>query len=194
MSVSRRPVALGFSVSRSNVVRKSLFGCAFSILFALACTRGERDGSPSPAPGVRPANTPPVNPFVPSGPLADGASPGAAQPKAEPATSTACTTDSDCRTFSDACGICSCRPFAKTSPDPKCPGPRMSCLIDPCTGQGVFCRKGNCALGAPGDAAGGHTSAPASKDAGAVDAVAKGAGSTAPATSAAPKARDAARE
>jgi hypothetical protein len=69
----------------------------------------------------------------------------------------------------------------------------MACLIDPCTGLGVFCRKGNCALGPPGDSGGGATSAP-SKDASFVDVAAKGAGSAAPAASTKPRVTDAARD
>jgi hypothetical protein len=65
----------------------------------------------------------------------------------------------------------------------------MTCLVDPCVGQHIMCKKGSCVLGVPVDAA---TDAPApAKDAGSLDAAAKGASSAAPATSAAPKVSDA---
>ena len=193
MSVSRMRAASDRSVAMPTVAFRSVVaGAAFAMLFALGCNRSERESSP--APSAAPFPPPVTEPVAPSTPIADAvAAPGASQQKGGSATSTACNTDSDCRMFSDACGICSCRPFAKTSPDPKCPGGRMACLIDPCTGLGVFCRKGNCALGPPGDAAGGTTSVPA-KDAGVADVAAKGAGSAAPTASAKPKVTDAARD
>jgi hypothetical protein len=121
------------------------------------------------------------------------ATPRTSQPKAEPGTSTACNTDADCRTFSDGCGICSCRPFAKTSPDPKCPGPRMACLIDPCTGLQTICRQGNCMIGDPGDAARLDPPRATGKDASLADVAAKRPDSAAAtAASATPKLRDAA--
>jgi hypothetical protein len=62
-------------------------------------------------------------------------------------------------------------------------------MVNPCVGQQVACKKGTCVLGVPGDAA---TDAPApAKDAGSLDAVAKGASSAAPATGTATKASDA---
>jgi hypothetical protein len=88
--------------------------------------------------------------------------------------------------FSDACGACACRPLAKTSPDTKCTSKRMTCLVDPCAGQHIYCRKGNCALGDPGDAAAPDATA-ARKDASS-DAAAKGAGSATPAAGTPPKA------
>jgi hypothetical protein len=77
--------------------------------------------------------------------------------------------------FSDSCGACACRPLAKHSPDTKCTSKHQTCLVDPCAGQHIYCRKGNCTLGDPGDAATG-----ASKDASSADATAKGAAGTAP--------------
>jgi hypothetical protein len=64
-------------------------------------------------------------------------------------------------------------------------------MVDPCLGQHVMCKKGSCMLGDPGDASTVDATAPA-KDAGSVDAPAKGATSAAPAGTTAPKASDAA--
>ena len=172
-----------------------------SAFAVLACVRGDRDQSP--APSATPAAPAPGAPSAATGqpaPITPPAAPVAAptpspQPKGEPGTSTACNTDADCRTFSDSCGICSCRPFAKSSPDPKCPTKPTTCLIDPCTGQRVHCRKGTCMLGDPGDAALTGATPASTKDAAAsVDAAGKGAGSASPAASTAPKSTDAARD
>jgi len=166
---------------------------ALAIVFAVACNRSERE--PSPAASATPVAPVVVQPPAPSNPIADAtAVPGASPSKAEPGTSTACNSEADCRTFSDSCTVCSCRPFAKTSPNPKCAGKGTSCLIDPCTGQRVFCRKGNCTLGDPGDATSIGTTVPVIKDAASTDVLTKGAGSTAPAASTAPKVTDAARD
>jgi hypothetical protein len=65
----------------------------------------------------------------------------------------------------------------------------MTCLVDPCVGQHIMCKKGSCVLGVPGDAA---ADAPApAKDASSHDAAAKGASSAAPAASTVPKPADA---
>jgi hypothetical protein len=66
----------------------------------------------------------------------------------------------------------------------------MTCMVEPCLGQHVMCRKGNCVLGDPGDAS--TVDATVAKDSGAVDAAAKGATSAAPVGSSAPKPTDAA--
>jgi hypothetical protein len=58
----------------------------------------------------------------------------------------ACTTDADCRTFSDYCTGCDCRALSVNEKDPLCPGPGVQCLIDPCLGQTAACVAGRCAL------------------------------------------------
>jgi hypothetical protein len=136
-----------------------------------------------------PANTTPESTSTPPATTPKGPSP------------TACKTDADCRLFSDACGICSCRPFAKTAPNPTCPGPLTPCLIDPCTGLHAICRKGNCAIGDPAEGTPPPDAAAGAKDASSGNAAAKGADAAvkssdaAPATGASatpPKASDAA--
>jgi len=191
MPVPRTRVALIRFSGLSNVARRTIVGCAvLAMFFASACNRSERE--PSPVGSATPSAAPVVvEPSAPSSSAA--ASAATAQPKAEPGTSTVCNTDADCRMFSDACGACACRPLAKTSPDTKCASKRMSCLVDPCAGQRVYCRKGNCMLGDPGDAAVTGATTAASKDASSGDGAAKDAGSAAPTASAAPKAIDAAR-
>jgi hypothetical protein len=161
-----------------------------------ACNRTDRE--PSPAPSASPAEVPavpsPHEPPAPSGgPLTDASLPA----KAQQASITACTTDADCRTFSDSCTICNCRPLAKSAPDPKCAGKGMTCLIDPCSGLRSACRKGNCVIGEPSDAAA-KDSAPSKDAPGDVaakspDVASKGSDAAAsPAVSATPKASDAA--
>jgi len=184
------------SAGVARLLRPSIVALAVLSSLAPACVRPDRAPSPdaSATPNVAPVGAVPGTPHAPPGTFADpGAGAQAPQPKAEPGTSTACNTDADCRTFSDACGICSCRPFAKTSPDPKCPGPRMSCLIDPCTGLRTICRRGNCMIGDPGDAAPLDTTGAATKDASPADGAGKRTdGSPSGATSATPKVADAA--
>src|SRR5688500_1655360 len=117
--------------------RVSILALAALSSFTLTCVR-DRDQAPAPSaksdvgPVAAVPGTPPATTGASTDPPAAAPTP---QPKtAEPGTSTACTTDDDCRTFSDACPNCSCRPFAKNSPDPTCPWPRSPCLIVSCTG------------------------------------------------------------
>ena len=173
----------------------SIVALAVLSSFVLACVRPDRAPSPdaSAAPSVEPVGAIPTPPPAPTAANTDPGTPSQTpQAKAEPGTSTACKTDADCRTFSDACGICSCRPFAKTSPDPKCPGPRMSCLIDPCMGLRTICRNGNCLIGEPGDAAPADVKWGATKDASFPEAGKRTDGAPSGATSATPKVADAA--
>lgn len=67
-------------------------------------------------------------------------------------TTTACTTDADCRIFSDYCTGCDCRALAKGEADPVCDGPGVKCIADPCMGKAAVCEAGACAL-KPSDAA-----------------------------------------
>ena len=140
---------------RRRVDRVSAIVCSSVLVLMVAsgCNRSDRD--PSPVPSASPAVTtpPPAAPTetvpAPKQPEIDGAQPT----KPEGTIATGCSTDSDCRAFSDSCTICSCRPLGKSAPDPKCNGKRTTCLIDPCTGLRALCRKGTCVVGDQGDAA-----------------------------------------
>jgi hypothetical protein len=58
-----------------------------------------------------------------------------------------CTVASDCRTFSDYCGGCTCEALAASQPDPACDGGIVACLVDPCQGHSTVCDPtGRCAL------------------------------------------------
>jgi hypothetical protein len=57
-----------------------------------------------------------------------------------------CSSDADCRTFSDYCEGCNCRALAQTDPDPKCSGTLVQCFVDPCLDREAFCNYGRCAL------------------------------------------------
>jgi hypothetical protein len=202
MLASRVRVALFRSPSSAlRLARASIIGwMVVSTCVGTACNRTERE--PSPAGSAVPSAEPltieqPSLPSISPDAIASAAA-AVSSAKVDSATSTACNTDADCRVFSDSCGTCSCRPLAKTSADPKCAGKRTSCLIDPCTGQRAFCRKGNCAVGDPGDAATSDAAptdakSAASKDAASPDVATKAPGSAAPASTT-PKSGDAARD
>lgn len=57
-----------------------------------------------------------------------------------------CTTDADCRTFSDYCTGCACDALSTSQPDPVCTGPGVRCFADPCGGQTAVCLNGSCSL------------------------------------------------
>jgi hypothetical protein len=57
----------------------------------------------------------------------------------EAPTTGGCTTDADCRTFSDYCTGCDCRALSSTEPDPICDGPGVRCFADPCGSQTATC-------------------------------------------------------
>ncbi len=76
---------------------------------------------------------------------ADLAAPGVgvADAPLDPAAPTApeavCTRDSDCRLLSYKCGSCACYPLHRSSANPVCTGPGVSCLPDPCSGLRARC-------------------------------------------------------
>jgi hypothetical protein len=74
--------------------------------------------------------------------LAACASSGTASPPAAPR----CSTDADCRLYSDYCGGCACRALDKTAADPACSGTTVQCLMDPCRGKSAVCAAGACTL------------------------------------------------
>lgn len=57
-----------------------------------------------------------------------------------------CTTDADCRTFSNYCDGCSCNALGVTDPNPVCKGTTVSCFADPCMGKTATCVAGTCSL------------------------------------------------
>jgi hypothetical protein len=65
----------------------------------------------------------------------------------KPVVASACTTNADCRTFSDYCTGCDCRALSTSDPDPKCKGPGVQCFVDPCLNKTAVCEYGRCVLG-----------------------------------------------
>lgn len=56
----------------------------------------------------------------------------------------ACMRDDDCQLASDYCTGCDCRALAKGETLPKCPGPGVQCLVDPCERLTAVCVNGKC--------------------------------------------------
>jgi len=63
-----------------------------------------------------------------------------------------CTTDADCRLFSDYCEGCNCVALGAGEPEPKCTGNIVQCLIDPCQGAQARCELGSCVAADAGGA------------------------------------------
>lgn len=57
-----------------------------------------------------------------------------------------CTSDKECRTFSNYCGGCSCQALDDGEVDPVCKGDIVACLIDPCLNTKAACVRGECVL------------------------------------------------
>jgi hypothetical protein len=57
-----------------------------------------------------------------------------------------CTSDADCRTFSNYCTGCNCDALGAHDPDPTCDGPGVQCFADPCMNQTAVCLAGTCSL------------------------------------------------
>ena len=55
-----------------------------------------------------------------------------------------CTTDTDCRSFSDYCTGCDCRALSMSDLDPTCTGPGVRCFADPCMDKTAVCANGLC--------------------------------------------------
>jgi hypothetical protein len=58
-----------------------------------------------------------------------------------------CTSDKECRLFSNYCGGCSCQALADGEVDPVCKGDLVACLVDPCMNATPSCVRGQCVLG-----------------------------------------------
>jgi hypothetical protein len=58
-----------------------------------------------------------------------------------------CTSDKECRLFSNYCDGCQCLALSTGEPDPVCKGNVVACLIDPCRGAEAQCIRGQCVLG-----------------------------------------------
>lgn len=50
-----------------------------------------------------------------------------------------CTSDADCRTFSNYCDGCSCEALSTTGSDPVCSGTQVQCFADPCMNLEARC-------------------------------------------------------
>jgi len=59
---------------------------------------------------------------------------------------TSCSSDADCRLFSDDCTGCDCRALSADAPDPSCSGPGVQCLADPCLNDAAQCVSGQCTV------------------------------------------------
>lgn len=72
-------------------------------------------------------------------------------PPATGAKGAACKSDADCVLFSNYCTGCDCRALGRDEGTPKCAGPGVRCLVDPCMKRHAACVEGRCSvsLGAP---------------------------------------------
>lgn len=113
---------------------------ATTLLFA--CKNQDVPGPGGPA--VEPV---PTKPAVDPKPLTDP-SPVVDPPAVDPvpAASGSCKSDGDCRSFSDYCKGCDCRVLGPGEHEPKCDGPGVRCLVDPCTRFTPACVAGKCTL------------------------------------------------
>ncbi len=57
-----------------------------------------------------------------------------------------CTTNEDCRLFSDYCTGCDCRALSQNDADPTCDGPGVRCFADPYGTSTATCVNGTCSL------------------------------------------------
>lgn len=57
-----------------------------------------------------------------------------------------CSTDADCRLFSDYCTGCDCRALGTHERDPVCNGPGVRCFADPCMSSTAACVNGSCVV------------------------------------------------
>ena len=174
------------SILRNRACTAHGDGIAILLLAALgvACNRGEHE--PSPAPSASPAvvAAPSAEPSASIAPPVAPA-PSASQAKSEPGTSTSCASDADCRTFSDTCGACSCRPLTKTSPESEVHVQTHDLLGRPLHRSAHHVQEGQLRARRPRRRR--DRCARAGEGSGLLDVAAKGASSAAPAASTAPK-------
>src|SRR5262245_18635244 len=78
-------------------------------------------------------------------PKNDPMPPGDAPPSTPPQASE-CISAADCRTFSDYCTGCDCRPLTKAAKDPTCESPGVRCVADPCMNRKADCVSGTCTI------------------------------------------------
>jgi hypothetical protein len=58
-----------------------------------------------------------------------------------------CTSDADCRLFSNYCDGCECLALSKSEPSPICEGNVVACFVDPCRASEARCEAGQCVVG-----------------------------------------------
>lgn len=58
-----------------------------------------------------------------------------------------CTSDKECRLFSNYCEGCACVALSSGEVDPVCKGDLVACFVDPCRGAEARCVRGQCVLG-----------------------------------------------
>jgi hypothetical protein len=58
-----------------------------------------------------------------------------------------CSSDKECRLFSNYCEGCACLALASGEVDPVCNGNLVACFVDPCRNQEARCIRGQCVLG-----------------------------------------------
>lgn len=57
-----------------------------------------------------------------------------------------CSSDKECRSFSNYCEGCACLALASGEVDPVCKGNLVACFVDPCLNQEASCVGGQCVL------------------------------------------------
>ena len=87
------------------------------------------------------ASSVPVTPAAPVVPVASVPPVASATPKG----GGECTKDADCRLFSNYCNGCKCDVLKKTAADPRCAGPAVNCVVDPCGRAHPRCIASKCA-------------------------------------------------
>jgi hypothetical protein len=58
-----------------------------------------------------------------------------------------CSSDKDCRLFSNYCDGCECLALSSGEVNPVCGGQIVACFVDPCRGAEARCVRGQCVLG-----------------------------------------------
>jgi len=58
-----------------------------------------------------------------------------------------CSSDKECRLFSNYCEGCECLALSTSEVDPVCKGNIVACFVDPCRNAEARCVRGQCVLG-----------------------------------------------